>query len=101
MANLTKISSQDEKRRLPQPALGIDINFCRNPQCSFFMMPPDVLDGRGGNRGSAKSNYPRGKISGGGDDKSFICGVCGQASIVKNNRAKVYGIQTTSPEVSA
>ncbi len=53
------------------------------------MMPPDVLDGRGVNRGKAKSNYPRGTISGSGDEKSFICGVCGQSSVIKNNLAIV------------
>ncbi|WP_156945892.1 hypothetical protein [Roseicyclus elongatus] len=89
MNALSKISSTDPKRRLPQPCLGIDINFCRNPQCGLFTVPPDPYDRRGKNRSTVKSNQPHGKVIGSGSEKSYACGACGHHSILKNNRAIV------------
>lgn len=89
MGSLSKNSSSEPRRRLPLPSFGIDINFCRNPQCSLFMEPPDPYDKRGKNGAKVKPNFPRGNVSGSGDEKTFICGACGKSSILKNNRAIV------------
>lgn len=83
------ISPQDSKRRLPFPKHGIDVNFCRNPQCDLFAEPPDPFKKPGRPKGNTKANYPRGKVIGSGDEKTFTCGACGQSSIVKNNGAIV------------
>lgn len=71
------------------PCHGIDINFCRNPQCGLFMEPPDPFKKKGNFSRRVKPNQPRGKVSGSGEEKTFICGACGQSSIVKNNAAVV------------
>ena len=86
---LTKISSPDQERRLPKPSFGIDINFCRNPQCGLFMEPPDPFRKKGRSAKKVNQNQPRGKVSGSADEKTFICGACGQSSIIKNNAAVV------------
>lgn len=89
MGSLSKNSSSEPRRRLPLPSFGIDINFCRNPQCSLFREPPDPYDNRGKNGAKVKPNFPRGKVSGSGDEKTYICGACGKSSILKSNRAIV------------
>lgn len=89
MNALSKISSTGLKRRLPPPYRGIDINFCRNPQCGLFTVPPDPFDRRGRSRKNVKSNIPHGRINGTGAEKAYICGACGQQSVLKNNRAIV------------
>ena len=89
MGKLANISSPKRKRRLPASSWGVDVNFCRNPQCDLFAVPPDPLDNRGNPSGKVKPNQPHGTISGSGDSKSFVCGSCRRASILKNNRAVV------------
>ncbi|ULB09152.1 hypothetical protein ORIO_04330 [Cereibacter azotoformans] len=89
MNTLTKISSPARRRRLPFPSFGIDINFCRNPQCPLFAVPPDPYDNRGKSAGKVKPNLPSGRVIGSGDEKTFECGVCKQTSIIKNNHALV------------
>lgn len=89
MNALAKISSPTPTRRLPLPSLGIDINFCRNPRCGLFMVPPDPYVRKGRPSRKVKPNQPRGEVIGSGDDKTFRCGACGQSSIIKNNRAVV------------
>jgi hypothetical protein len=69
MAVLPKKSSPALRRRLPFPSFGIDINFCRNPQCDLFAEPPDPYDERGKSSGKVKSNQPRGRVIGSGDEK--------------------------------
>jgi transposase-like protein len=83
------ISSPAPKRRLPHPRYGIDINFCRNPQCDLFAEAPDPYVRKGPPSAKVKRNQPRGEVIGSGDDKTFKCGACGQSSIVKNNGAVV------------
>ncbi|TNF13011.1 MAG: hypothetical protein EP320_10560 [Rhodobacteraceae bacterium] len=77
------------QRRLPFPSLGIDINFCRNPQCDLFADPPDPYIRKGRPPANVKRNQPRGEVIGSGDNKTFKCGACGQSSIIKNNGAVV------------
>lgn len=89
MSDLSKISSSGQRLRLPVPFYGIDVNFCRNPQCDLFMEPPDPVDRRGQKNFKVKPNLPRGEVIGSGDDKSFKCGACGKSSIIKNNKAIV------------
>jgi transposase-like protein len=76
------------RRRLPVPSIGLDVNFCRNIQCSQFGMTPDPFDGRGRRRDTL-ANFARGSVVGSDDAKAFRCGACGQHSIIKNNRAIV------------
>ncbi|MBR9766777.1 MAG: hypothetical protein GYB53_25490 [Rhodobacteraceae bacterium] len=83
------ISPPASQRRLPFPKHGIDVNFCRNPQCDLFAEPPDPFKRQGRPKGNVKPNYPRGKVIGSGDEKTFTCGACGQSSIIKNNSAVV------------
>lgn len=89
MNSVSQISATAEKRRIPLPYLGVDVNFCRNAQCAQFGVHPDPRDGRGRNLSSANANFPRGEVKGSGDDKTFTCGSCGQHSVIKNNRAIV------------
>ncbi len=77
------------KRRLPFPSFGIDVNFCRNPQCKLFAEPPDPYIIQGRPSAKVKSNLPRGEVVGAGDDKTFKCGSCSKFSIIKNNAAVV------------
>ncbi|WP_238150049.1 hypothetical protein, partial [Pararhodobacter aggregans] len=81
------ISPPASERRLPFPKHGIDINFCRNPQCDLFAEPPDPFKKQGRPKGNVKPNYPRGEVIGSGDEKTFKCGACRQSSIIKNNGA--------------
>lgn len=53
------------------------------------MVPPDPFDRRGKKRSKVKSNIPHGKVIGSGAEKSYVCGACGQHSVLKNNRAIV------------
>lgn len=78
-----------QQRRLPFPIFGIDINFCRNPQCDLFAEPPDPYIRKGRPSSKVKQNRPRGKVIGSADQKTFQCGACGQSSIIKNNGAVV------------
>lgn len=89
MNHVSKISSTGGKRRLPRPCHGIDINYCRNPQCDLFAVPPDPIDRRGRSSKQVKPNQPHGRVIGSEHDQSFVCGDCGQASVLKNNRAVV------------
>lgn len=84
-----KSSSAGPVRRLPPPSFGFDINFCRNPACGQFAIPPDPYDGRGRSRSVRDHNFARGKVGGKGDETSFQCGACRTNSVVKNNRAIV------------
>lgn len=89
MDSIPQKSATAPKRRIPRPFLGVDLNFCRNAQCSQFGVQPDWRDGRGNNFSSATNNLRRGEIKGSGDEKNFTCGWCGQASVIKNNRSVV------------
>lgn len=89
MQSISQKSATAGKRRLPLPFFGVDVNFCRNAQCAQFGIFPDPRDGRGGGLSSANTNFPRGGVGGSGDKKAFTCGLCGQESVVKNNRAIV------------
>jgi hypothetical protein len=86
LSALKLLSSPALKRRLPRAYHGIDINFCRIPQCGLFMVPPDPIDKSGS---KVKSNFPRGSVIGSGSEKTFKCGACGRSSILENNRAIV------------
>jgi transposase-like protein len=87
--SVPQISATAVKRRIPHPRFGVDVNFCRNAQCSQFGVQPDWRDGRGQNLSSNTDNLRRGEVKGTGDEKNFTCGSCGQASVIKNNRAVV------------
>lgn len=80
--NLSKISSRDERRRLPSTMGGFSVNFCRNPRCDRFGTFPDPFAGK---RRSSEAN--RGKVSGSGEERSYFCPSCGIATVVKSNRA--------------
>ncbi|WP_448327010.1 transposase [Sulfitobacter sp. M13] len=83
------ISTPALRRRLPHPKYGIDINFCRNPQCELFAEPPDPYIRQGRPPAKVNRNQPHGEVIGSDNDKTFKCGVCGQSSIIKNNAAVV------------
>ncbi len=78
-----KKSSRVVRRRLPSTPGGFSINFCRNSTCERFGIFPDPLDGRG----RPSLGQARGKISGAGEDRTYICPACNRSSIVKSNQA--------------
>jgi len=87
--SVSQKSATAGKRRLPLPFFGVDVNFCRNAYCAQFGVFPDPRDGRGQSFSSSSDNLLRGEVKGTGDKKSFVCGACGQKSVLKNNRAVV------------
>ena len=89
MAQASKKSSVGQKRRLPPPSFGIDLNFCRNPACGQFAIRPDPFDGRGRSRAVQRANFHHGKVIGSADETAFVCGACGTSSVVKSNGAIV------------
>ncbi len=82
-AKVSKKSSGVAKRRLPTAPGGFSVNFCRNPLCDAFGRFPDPLDGRG----KSNPSGDRGKITGSGEERSYLCPLCGWSNIVKSNRA--------------
>lgn len=74
--------------RLPAASHRVTVNFCRNPQCAQFGVPPDQFDGRG-RAADTTTNFLRGQVSGSGDEKTFICEACDTSAVVKNNGAIV------------
>ena len=75
--------------RMPLPVHGITVNFCRNPLCHQFGVPPAPFDGRGGTSFNPNAIFRRGTVGGSGDEKSFVCGACGVSAVIKNNRSIV------------
>lgn len=55
------------------------VNFCRNPICTSFSLPPIVR--------SVSKEAARGKIKGSGENRAYICNLCGQSSRLKSNVA--------------
>lgn len=57
------------------------VNFCRNPLCASFSLPP-ILH-------KTSRELARGKIKGSGENRAYICNLCGQSSRLKSNVALV------------
>lgn len=89
LSSQTKNSSEQGRRRLPHPSFGIGVNFCRNPQCGLFGIPPNPYDGRGKSTSRVNSNQPHGSVGGSGDLKFYKCPDCKRTNVLKNNRAIV------------
>lgn len=89
MKSVPQLSATAVNRRIPHPRFGVDVNFCRNAQCSQVGVQPDWRDGRGQNLSSNADDLQRGEVNGSGDKKAFTCGSCGQKSVIENNRAIV------------
>jgi len=81
--NLSKNSSGDPVTQslAPRSVGGFTLNFCRNPLCASFSLPP-ILH-------SAAPEHARGKIKKPGEDRAYICQSCGQSSRLKSNIAIV------------
>lgn len=57
------------------------VNFCRNPLCASFSLLPILHN--------ASQELARGKIKGSGENRAYICNLCGQSSRLKSNVALV------------
>ncbi len=91
MLDGSKISSTETcnlERRLPLPFEGMDLNFCRNPQCAGYGVPPDPYKRPAGTEETTLS-MPRGAVSGKQHEEFFKCPTCNKTSRIKNNRAIV------------
>lgn len=86
MPPVPTISSTGLVRRLPEPADGFDVNWCRNPRCASFGVPPDPYQ-RGPGIPPAAPGILRGVVSGSGDDKTLLCETCRRSSLLKSNAA--------------
>ncbi len=80
-------SPGNKKRPIPDPHNGIQVNFCRNPGCSNFGIPPDPHQKTGG-RGNTAQGADGYKINGDGQGtSSLLCHHCGKSSRMKSNKA--------------
>lgn len=75
--------------RLPAPSQGIQVNFCKNPHCSNFSVPP-LFSNRFTNEGKPLPNGsrtdPNYKKSGASNGESFLhCKSCNSYSTIKSN----------------
>ena len=85
LSSQTKKSSQQGGRRLPAPALGIDVNFCRNPHCAMFAVSPAPSTRKGRHPAGVNQIHPHGKITGSDDEKTYECPSCRRTSIIKSD----------------
>ena len=87
---VSKISSTDIglERRLPFSFEGIEVNFCRNPQCVSFGISPDPYKRPKGSP-PASPGAIRGVVAGGMHEEFFKCPTCGSTHRLKNNKAIV------------
>ncbi len=88
MNDLSKISSTDHglERRLPLPFEGVDVNFCRNPQCSGLGLSPDPYKRPLGSP-AAPPEAIRGVVAGSRHSEFFTCPTCSTNHRLKNNKA--------------
>lgn len=89
MSCVSKISSTGQpalERRLPEPFEGRDLNFCRNPTCASFGVPPDPYK-RPRGAPVAPQGTLRGAVAGRQHEEFFKCPTCNKTSRIKNNRA--------------
>lgn len=92
MSSVSKISSRTAivqlARRLPAPVAGVDLNFCRNPACALYGVPPDPFK-RPTGAPPAPPGVPRGVVAGKKHEQYYQCPACRTTSRLKNNRAVV------------
>ncbi len=91
MLDGSKISSTEIpclERRFPLPFEGVDINFCRNPQCATYGVFPDPFKRPNGTE-PAPPDVLRGVVAGKKHEEFFKCPTCTKTSRIKNNRAIV------------
>ncbi|MFW2545116.1 transposase [Primorskyibacter sp. 2E107] len=89
MLDLSKISSTADsglERRLPPAFEGLDLNFCRNPTCASYGVPPDPFK-RPNGAPPAPPGVLRGEVSGAKHAEFFQCPTCNKTARIKNNRA--------------
>jgi len=86
-----KISSTEIpalERRFPPTFEGVDLNFCRNPQCATYGVIPDPFKRPKGTEAAAP-DVLRGVVAGKKHEEFFKCPTCTKTSRIKNNRAIV------------
>ena len=92
MSSVSKISSGAVAvplaRRLPAPIAGVDLNFCRNPACALYGVPPDPFKRPNGTP-AAPPGVPRGVVAGKKHEEYYQCPACRTTSRIKNNHAVV------------
>lgn len=81
-----KKSPAISQERVPGEVGGIQINFCKNPACANYGVPPMAAVPRGRSlAGSARDSYVL--SSGGGGLPVMGCRVCGEFPPIKSNQA--------------
>ena len=91
MLDGSKISSTEIsalERRFPPAFEGVDLNFCRNPQCATYGVFPDPFKRPKGTE-PAPPDVLRGVVAGKKHEEFFKCPTCTKTSRIKNNRAIV------------
>jgi len=76
------------ERRFPLAFEGVDLNFCRNPQCATYGVFPDPYK-RPTDAPPAPPDALHGFVSGKKHEEFFKCPTCNKTSRIKNNRAIV------------
>jgi len=88
---LPKKSPAVSRLRLPPPAEGVDVNFCRNPYCANFGQPErhDLVVKKGRPRKGeqpSEDQQPRYKVAAVGRlSPAIFCPICEQSTRVKSN----------------
>jgi len=77
---LPKKSSRTDSSRIPEQAGGIQVNFCKNPQCKNFGVPAKQKTSK---RASESDDYV--VVGTGGQNPGIKCKACGEIPRLKSN----------------
>lgn len=80
--------SETTLSRVPQPDGGIQVNFCKNPQCKQFGTPASPNLQPRGRTAVLRDERDTYRISGTGKLAStLVCSICGKSTTIKSNKA--------------
>lgn len=75
-------SSTTRKPRIPPPVMGVQYNFCKNPKCENFGIPPE--------QDSQRGKLGRYSLTSGGKHMPLLkCNSCGETPPMKSNKGIV------------
>lgn len=84
--------------RFPEPASGVQVNFCKNIKCEAFGVPEALYRVRRPNNTSAKAgDYTRSPDSRG--NIRMICGLCGSKNPLRSNEAVAQELNRLSAHI--
>jgi transposase-like protein len=78
--------SSQKHERIPEAAHGIQVNFCKNPQCENFGVPASSEPQRVGRRASARRDKYRVGMNMGPVRPILRCQLCGESLPMKSNK---------------